>query len=254
MTTEKELDKELPISVEELQKKRKWLEALNVEIWTIIEITPEIWDIIWTLYKDDQILARKVEVLGENVFKIEFVFPEYNLWKVIPDHVSIVQMQFALVQGLFTAIGFAIKQNGIDSPISYETYILNRPNTLYRRDERTMRRKIKFDERSYLIFKVNPIIKKGTTIYSIMIDIVKDKDTFLDGRVECVLQDQYLFDEREKNKFKDMKENEELLPNTMAGNVLTRFEANNNIRETITMTDFADKKDDTTSTKEEENK
>lgn len=233
---------ELPISVEELKKKKEWLDAIDVEIWSIIEMTPEIRDIIGTLYKDDQILAKNVEVLGNNVFKIEFLFPEYNLWKVMPDHVSIVQMQFALVQGLFIAIWFGIKQNGVNSPMSYETYILNRPNTLYRRDERTMRKKITFGERCYLIFKVNPIIKKWKSIYSIMIDIIKDKDTFLDGKVECVLQDQYLFDEREKANCKDI-EKEEPLPNTMAGNILTRFEANNSLKETISMTDKKEETD-----------
>ncbi|HBB04152.1 TPA: hypothetical protein DCZ39_04645 [Patescibacteria group bacterium] len=78
----------------------------------------------------------------------------------MPDHVSIVQMQLAIVQGLFTSIGFAIKQNGVNSPMSYETFLLNREHTLYRRDERTMRKKLKFKEKCYLIFKLQPVIKK----------------------------------------------------------------------------------------------
>ncbi|HBB04151.1 TPA: hypothetical protein DCZ39_04640 [Patescibacteria group bacterium] len=59
----------------------------------------------------------------------------------------------------------------------------------------------------------------------------------MDGKVECVLQDEYLFDEREKKNCKEIKENENILPNTMAGNVLTRFEANKSIKDTMKMTD-----------------
>lgn len=253
MTTENELNKELPISVEELQQKKRFLESINTEIWTTIEITPEIREILWN-YKEDQIMTRSLEVLGDNLFKIKFVFPYYDIVKkgMPNDHVSIVQMQLALVQWLFTAIWFAIKQNGVNSPMSYETYLLNRGNVLYRRDERTMRKKLKFNEECYLIFKLHPVIKKWTKIYSIVAEIVKDKDTFLDGKVECVLQDEYLFDEREKENCKETKKNEEILPNTMAGNVLTRFEANKNIKDIITITDGWETKNDITDKKDTE--
>lgn len=239
MTTEKQ-DKELPISLEELQQKKGRINSLSVEIWTTIEITPEVWEILWC-YREDLLLARNVEILWHNLFKIEFVFPTYNMikWELNEEnnHVSIIQMQLAIVQWLFTAIGMTIKQNWISSPMSYETYLLNRGNVLYRRDQRTMRKKLKFNEKSSLIFKVNPIIKKWWTIYSIMIDLIKDKDSFLDGRVECVMQDEYLFDEREKAKFKDIKKEEKADLINMVGNVLTRFEANKDIKKTISMTD-----------------
>lgn len=241
MTTETFIN-DLPISKEKLQEQKEILWNLNTEIGRIIEITPEVWEILWH-YHEKEILARSIEILWHNLFKVEFVFPEYNLTKGDLGHVSIVQMQLALVQWLFTAIWFGIKQNGVNSPMSYETYLLNRDNALYRRDERTMRKKLKFNEKCYLIFKLAPVIKKWKRIYSIMADIIRDKDTFLDGRVECVLEDEYLFDDREKSNCKQIHKPEEVLPYTMAGNVLTRFEANRNIKETMVMTDIAEDED-----------
>ncbi len=231
--------KELPISIEEINKKKEFLQQMNVDIGRIIEMTPEVREILGTLYKEDQVFAKKIEILGNNLFKIEFVFPKFESIKIEWDHVSIVQMQLALVQWLFTAIWLAIRQNGVNSPMSYETYLLNRANTLYRRDERTMRKKLKFNEKSYLIFKLQPVIKKWKNIYSIITDIIKDKDTFLDGKVECVLQDQYLFDEREKENCKPIKIDENELKSNITWDLIGRYETSKNLSNTISMADSA---------------
>lgn len=237
MTTETgQNQKELPISREDLERMTTYLDSINVEVWTTIEMTPQIWEILWN-YREDQFLVRNIEILGHNLFKVEFVFPYYSIVKegMPNDHVSIVQMQLAIVQWLFVSIWLGIRQNKVNSPMSYETFLLNRWEVLYRRDERTMRKKLKFNERCHLIFKLRESAKKWN-IYSIVTDMVRDKDAFLDGWVECVLQDQYLFDE-EKKKYKDTRSTENILPQTMVGNVLTRFEANENIKDTISMTD-----------------
>jgi hypothetical protein len=73
-------------------------------------------------------------------------------------------------------------------------------------------------------------------MYTITIDLVKDKDAFLDGWVEGLIQDQYLFDEEKKN-FKENKDTENILPQTIVGNVLTRFDAHKNLKDAISMTD-----------------
>jgi len=65
----------------------------------------------------------------------------------------------------------------------------------------------------------------------------------MDGQIECVVQDQYLFDEREKANCKDISNDGNVLPETMIGNVRTRFEANKNLQETISMTDMSENQD-----------
>lgn len=237
MTAETKIN-ELPISLEELQKKKENFQKLNIDIWRVIEITPEIWEILWN-YKEELILTRKIEIIWENLFKVEFAFPVYNMvtGELPNEHVSIIQMQLAIIQWLFMAFGFAIKQKGANSPMSYETFLLNRGEALYRRDEKTMRKKLKFNEKAYLIFKVQPFIKKWNN-YCITAEMLKSKETFLDGKVECVMQDQYLFDE-EKKSCKDIRyNNDNTQVQTMVWNVRTRFEANQNLQDTMSMTDM----------------
>ena len=208
---EEKLD--ISINNDEINKKKQILEKISTEIWSVIEVTKDVQEIIWSVYKWDDILTRNAEILWKNLFKIEFIFPEYKITKDTSTHVSIVQMQLAIVQWLFLSIGLYIKQNGDNSPLNFETFLRNRANAIYRRDERTMRKMLNFNEKYYLIFKIQPIIKKWTNLYSITTEVTKDKETFLDGNIECLLHDRYIFDERKKASYEEIQKNEQTITN-----------------------------------------
>lgn len=201
MAKHEELD--FPISKEKIEQLKQGLNNISTEIWDIIEMSPEVREIIGSLYKEDQLLAKSIEILWDNVYKIKFFFPEYKLSKDKLDHVSINQMGQALVQWLFLSFGLSIKQNWANSPMSYDTFLLNRNNALYRRDQRTMRKKLRSEEDAYLIYQVIPFIKKGNT-YSIKATLLRAKEVFLDWSVECIMQDEYLIDE-EKEQHQDIR-------------------------------------------------
>ena len=62
MTTENQLDKELPISLDDLQKQKTAMWSISTDIGRVIEITPEIWEILG-VYQESEILVRKIEIL-----------------------------------------------------------------------------------------------------------------------------------------------------------------------------------------------
>ncbi|MFA5747519.1 MAG: hypothetical protein WC872_00225 [Candidatus Absconditabacterales bacterium] len=162
-------------------------------IGALIEITPDVWEILGSLYKTDIIYAKSVEILDKNKFKITFKFPKFEgvIDIAAIDHVSVVQMQAAINQSLYCGIGLSIRQQGIQSPISYEKFLHLRKHSLYRHDERTFRKFLKPGENAYLILEIETIIKKGN-MYSINTKFIKDKDCFMDGVVECILQEKYI--------------------------------------------------------------
>lgn len=173
-----------------IRKLKEWLENISSQIWSLIEVTPDVWEILGWLYEEEYLFSKSIELLKDNKYKVMFSFPEYKLVKWWLTHVSAAQMQIAIFQWLFCAIGLYIK-NISDSPISFETYVKNRSNALYRRDTRTFTKQLHFHENAYLIFSIENITKKGN-LYSITCKIHRSPETFMHWEVECVLEEKYL--------------------------------------------------------------
>jgi hypothetical protein len=157
----------------------------------LIELTPEVWEILWSLYKTEAIYVKTIEIVWQNTFKVCCKFPKYWLSIEEPDHVSNVQMQAAFNQALYSAIWLAIRQQGINSPISYETFLLNRMHVLYRHDERTFNKEIKPWEEVYLTLQIEPVSKKWN-MYSITTNFLRTKECFMFWKIECLLQEKYI--------------------------------------------------------------
>lgn len=140
------------------------------------------------------------------------------------------------------AYGLAIKNNGANSPMSYETFLLNRNNARYVKDRRNFPKPAEPGKKAYLIFKVCPFRKFRTT-YFIKAELIKDPHTFIDGEVMCGMEEKYLYQE-ELTNYKDLVKNtKEPSPETMIGDLRTRYEAQQNLQETISMTDLHDDQD-----------
>lgn len=164
---------------------------LPESIWSLIELTPEVREILWSLYKTESIYVKNIEILDHNKFKIHCKFPKYWLSIEEPDHVSNVQMQAAFNQSLYCAIWLYIRQLWDKSVLSYETFLLNRMNVIYRHDERTFSIKLKPLEDAYLILKLEPVIKKWN-LYSVITDFIRHRDCFMHWRIECLLEEKYI--------------------------------------------------------------
>jgi hypothetical protein len=60
-------------------------------------MTPEVREILGTLYNEEEVLVKDIEILSNNEYKVKCVFPEYKKTKKLPDHVSVSQMGDAIM-------------------------------------------------------------------------------------------------------------------------------------------------------------
>ena len=171
---------------EELKKR---FQELPEKIGSIIELTPDVWEILWSLYIPEAIYVKNIEVIWENTYKVCCKFTEYKLANI--DHVSNVQMQAAFNQALYCAIWLSIRQLWTHSPISYESYLRNRTHTLYRHDERTFRKQLKPGEEWFLTLKVNPVVKKWD-LFTISTDFLRTPECFMHGKIDCLLPESHV--------------------------------------------------------------
>jgi hypothetical protein len=70
---------------------------INSRIGATIEMTPDVYEILGTLYNEEEVLVKDIEVISNNEYKVRCVFPEYKKSQELPDHVSISQMNDAIM-------------------------------------------------------------------------------------------------------------------------------------------------------------
>jgi hypothetical protein len=46
----------------------------------------------------DYVLVKNIEVLPNEEYRIKYIFPPYKITKEMPDHVSAMQMELAIIQ------------------------------------------------------------------------------------------------------------------------------------------------------------
>jgi hypothetical protein len=99
-----------------------------------------------------------------------------------------MQMELAIIQWAFAALWLYIKSK---SPMDFEKFLQIRMKAKYRWDERTFTKEIKPWEDAYLIFN-NIDIQKVWSFYTATIGLKWTPETFVRGKIKCVLEDKYL--------------------------------------------------------------
>ena len=132
---------------------------------------PVIDAILKPFYRPDRILAQKVEQIDGKNCKVTFKFPAYGKTIQQLDHVSVVQMQEAVVEGLYIAIGLAVKNNPTLSNLTFEEFEKRLGDVLYVQDEASYRQKLPPESEATLTFKVlDPRLKGGLTAVTVEVD------------------------------------------------------------------------------------
>lgn len=153
-------------------------------------MTPEIFEILGTLYEED-VFVKDIEVLSNESYKVKCRFPEYTGAREVPDHISVSQMGDAIKQSAYMIFWLYIKNNPDKIPFTFEDFLENRMNVIYRWDEREFIKKIRAGEDAYLIWEDIKIEK----IWPFTVATAKLKwvpETFVRGKVKCLLEDKYL--------------------------------------------------------------
>lgn len=165
-------------------------ENVNAKIGTTIEMTPEVWEILWTLYEED-IYVKDIEIISNQSYKIKCRFPEYKAAREIPDHISVSQLGDSIKQAAYVVFWLYIKNNPDKIPFTFKTFLENRMNVVYRGDEREFTRKIRAGEDAYMIWDEITIEKTGP--FTIATAKLKwTAETFVRGKVKCLLEDSYV--------------------------------------------------------------
>lgn len=153
-------------------------------------MTPEVWETLGALYKEEFLCIKSVEVLDKKKFKLTCNFPEYGFSIEKPTHVSNVQMQLAFTQAAFCAIGLAIRNLGAESPISFEYFYENRMHATYdRQSELRYKHMLKPQKDYYLIVEVKDItVRMGRAIA--YLEFHKTPETFMGFEATCSLSEQ----------------------------------------------------------------
>lgn len=171
---------------------KKWFEKINSKIWSTIEMTPEVREILWTLYNEEEVLVKNIEILSDEACKIKYIFPPYKLSKEVPDHISAMQMELAIIQWAFAALWIYIKNNIDKVPFDFDKFLKIRMRAKYRwMKNKVFIKEIKPWEAAYLIFD-NIKIQKIWTFYTAVIRLKWTSETFIRGEMKCVLEDKYL--------------------------------------------------------------
>ena len=166
------------------------LENVNSKIWSTIEMTPEIREILGTLY-EEEVFVKDIEVLSNESYKVKCRFPEYKGARKIPDHVSVSQLGDAIKHAAYVVLWLYIKNNPDKIPFTFESFLENRMNVIYRGDEREFTKKVKAGEDAYLI-RDDIEIEKTWPFTVATAKLKWTPETFVRWKVKCILEDKYL--------------------------------------------------------------
>ncbi len=170
---------------------KKWFEKINSRIWSTIEMTPEVREILWTIYNEEEVLVKDIEVISNTEYKVKCRFPKYTKTKTAPNHVSVSQMGDAIMHGAFMALWLYVKNNPDKVLFDFEKFLQIRMHAKYLGDERRFIKEIKSGEDAYLLFDVESIVKKQK-FYIATMKLKWTKETFVRGQVQCLLEDKYM--------------------------------------------------------------
>lgn len=164
---------------------RKKLQNLDSRIWAIVTLTPEMYSVLQSMYSNEYIYVRNVEILSENKFKIKYVFPVDDLTNQIVNKVSLIQLQLWIVQWIYLSLCLYMKNNP-DCIISRETMDNIKERFYYFKDERVFTKNIIPSQESYLLFQIDDILDKDQ-FFSLNINLKSDQESFMYGRIEWII-------------------------------------------------------------------
>lgn len=181
--------KNLKIKIDSMHKNtqqiRNKLKNLDSRIGAIVTLTPEMYILLKSMYSNEYIYVRNVEILAENKFKIKYVFPVDDLTNQIINKVSLIQVQLWIVQWIYLSLCLYMKNNP-DCIISSEIMENIKERFYYFKDERVFTKNIIPSQESYLLFQIDDIMDKDQ-FFSLNIHLKQDQESFIYWKIEGII-------------------------------------------------------------------
>ncbi len=140
--------------------------------------------ILGSFYKPEVIHTKAVQKIGKGEITVTYIFPPYQRTLQNMDHVSMTQMNEGLLEGLYSAIGYAIEAGEISAAMDLATYIRSMAQALFMKEEISYRKMLKAGEEAELQIKVVNVQQKMRGKY---IAVTLTVEGFMRGEVECWL-------------------------------------------------------------------
>ncbi len=99
-----------------------------------------IGDALGGFYKAESILAKDVQCIGTNSYEVTFVFPNYERTVSTMGHVSGVQIQAALLEALYCAVAYSIREGTFPASTTLEAFRSKRAEFILSRQDISFRR------------------------------------------------------------------------------------------------------------------
>jgi hypothetical protein len=141
--------------------------------------------ILGSFYKPEAIHTKSVEKIGKGTIKVRYNFSPYE--RTINDmgHVGMSQMNEALVEGLYCAIGYAIEDGDIQTTLDIGSYIRRMTDALFVRENLSFRTLLKPGENAELTIEIVGVREEMRGRYYGV--TAKVTDGFIRGEAECWL-------------------------------------------------------------------
>lgn len=141
-------------------------------------------EILEHFYKKDKILTQNFVEIEKNIFEATFIFPPYDRTpETVGEkmgHVSMVQMNAALLEALGCAVGLLL-QKGYPFPFSLQEFLDEAAFALFRRQNIIYRKQVEVGESAKLRIEIAKVIDVKK-FYKIITKV----DGFIKGEVECL--------------------------------------------------------------------
>lgn len=182
-------------SIEVLKIQKKYpIEQVFERVDTIINLKEKLLPILKDFYYDEFILTKDINFIENSLLRVSFYFPEYKRSKISlsGNHVSVNQMNEALVEWMYLVVWFFLLQDkeavsksiwSKEVSFDFNTFVNEMWSAIYRRDVRKFSQMLQTKNTYQLDFFIKEF-KRKKHILSVTIWY----SWFVNGETECIIQ------------------------------------------------------------------
>jgi hypothetical protein len=157
----------------------------------LTDVSPELWQpALQGFYKDDKILTQKVQVEDNGTLKVTFKFGSYDRTISSMGHVSAVQLNAALIEGLFIVAYREILSGQTGTTITSDNFIQRRDAAIFEQQPALLKpnpltgRLAREGEDAFLNLRLTTV-KRLVRLQILKMSVLSSG--FLEGEAKCIL-------------------------------------------------------------------
>lgn len=143
-------------------------------------------DALGGFYKPESILAKDVQRIGLNSCGVTFVFPNYERTVSTMGHVSGVQIQAALLEALYCAVAYSIREGTFPANTTLEDFRSKRAEFILARQDISFRRMLNEGDTGEIRVEIQSL--EDTKYQREFKKLIFKVSGIIRGTIECLLE------------------------------------------------------------------